>query len=108
MIPLQKGLTGDIQEKTKVPKEHPVGCLLKIDHVALVLPDARHLLVGTVPAEKPLDPPSHVLAENYHKEDKRSHIENQSLRPQVAFAAVSSNSKSFVMKNVGRNELLIC
>ena len=90
-----------------MPKEHPVGCLLKIDHIALVLPDARHLLVGTVPAEKSLDPPSHVLAENYHKEDKRSHIENQSLRLQVAFAAVSSNSKSFVMKNVGRNELLI-
>ena len=76
LVLLQKGLEWDVQEKADLPEKHPVSCLLEVDHVALVLPDAGHLLVGAMPLQKSLHPPSHVIEENQVKKYKADPDEN--------------------------------
>ena len=60
-----------------MPEEQPIICLLEVDHVPLVLPDAGHLPVGTVPLQKSFYPPSHVVEENHFKEWEADPHENQ-------------------------------
>ena len=77
LVPLQEALKGDVQEQVDLPAEQPVSCLLKVDQVPPVLPDARHLLVGTMTSQKSLHPPRQILHENHLNRDKADPNENQ-------------------------------
>ena len=76
LVLLQKALEWDVQEEADLPEKHPISCLLEVDHVALVLPDAGHLLVGALPLQKSFHPPGHVIEEDYVKKDEANPNEN--------------------------------